>query len=95
MRKSVYDGVAFYEGLPPTANCLQRVEARIGGILKSAQLSSLDDIKKVLAAQARQLGGNAVVNFEYGQKSVGIFASIFSRDDVNCHGTGTAAVVHD
>jgi uncharacterized protein YbjQ (UPF0145 family) len=74
---------------------MQKLEARIGGVLKSAQLSTLDDVKRVLAAQAKQLGANAVVDFQYGQKSVGIFASLFSRDDVNWHGSGVAAVVQE
>jgi uncharacterized protein YbjQ (UPF0145 family) len=93
MRKTLFDGIAFYEGRPPSASCMQIIEARIGGVLKSSQLSTLDDVKRVLASQARQLGANAVVDFRYGQKSVGIFASIFSRDDVNWHGSGVAAVV--
>ena len=95
MRKTLCDGIAFYEGRPPSASCMQNIEARIGGILKSAQLSTLDDVKRVLASQAKQLGANAVVDFRYGQKSVGIFASIFSRDDVNWHGSGVAAVVKE
>ena len=93
MRKTLCDGIAFYEGRPPSASCMQKLEARLGGVLKSAQLSTLDDVKRVLAAQAKQLGANAVVDFQYGQKSVGIFASLFSRDDVNWHGSGMAAVV--
>ncbi len=95
MRKTMYDGVAFYEGRPPAAQCLQSIEAKIGGVLKSAQLSTLDDVKKVLASRARELGANAVVDFQYGQKSVGIFASLISRDDVNWYGTGMAAFVKD
>lgn len=95
MRKTISNGVAFYEGRPVSAKCLQKIEAKIGGVLRSSQLSTLDDVKRVLAAQATQLGANAVVDFQYGQKSVGIFASIFSRDDVNWHGSGTAAIVSE
>jgi hypothetical protein len=95
MRKTICDGIAFYEGCPAEATRLQNVEARIGGVLKSAQLSTLDDVKRALATQAKQFGANAVVDFRYGQKSVGILASLFSRDDVNWHGNGVAAVVRD
>jgi uncharacterized protein YbjQ (UPF0145 family) len=95
MRKTMYDGVAFYESRPTTASCIQKIEAKIGGVLTSAQLSTLDDVKRVLASQAKQLGANSVVDFQYGQKSVGILASLFSRDDVNWHGTGTAAIVNE
>jgi uncharacterized protein YbjQ (UPF0145 family) len=95
MRKTMCDGVAFYEGRPASATCVQKIEAKIGGVLTSAQLSTLDDVKRVLASQAKQVGANAVVDFQYGQKSVGILASIFSRDDVNWYGAGTAAVVND
>lgn len=95
MRKTMCDGIAFYEGCPVAATRLQKVEAQIGGVLTSSQLSTLDDVKRALATQAKQLGANAVVDFQYGQKSVGIWASLFSRDDVNWHGNGMAAVVRD
>lgn len=93
MRKTICNGIAFYEGCPASAKCIQKIEAKIGGMLRSAQLSTLDDVKRALAMQASQLGANAVIDFQYGQKSVGILASIFSRDDVNWHGNGTAAIV--
>ncbi len=95
MRKTMCDGVAFYEGHPMSATCIKKIEAKIGGVLRSAQLSTLDDVKRALASQAKEVGANAVVDFQYGQKSVGIFASIFSRDDVNWHGTGMAAIVNE
>lgn len=95
MRKSVYNGVSFYEGRPLSAKCIQEIGVKIGGVVRSAQLSTLDDVKRVLATQATHLGANAVVDFQYGQKSVGILESLFSRDDVNWHGSGMAAVVSE
>jgi hypothetical protein len=90
---SVFDGIKFIEGCPSSTKIIKPIRVEIGGILTSAQLKNLDDVKKLLAAEARASGGNAVVDFKYGQRSVGFWTSLFDRDDVNWYGEGKVAVV--
>lgn len=87
------DGIRFVEGRPSNARIISPIEVRIGGIFGSAQLRNLDDVKRLMIERVRQMGGNAVIDFKYGQKSVGLFAAIFQRDDVNWYGTGYVAVL--
>ncbi len=69
------------------------VAVSIGGVLQSAQLRNLDDVKRMMAEKVRTAGGNAVIEFRYGQKSVGFWASLFQRDDVNWYGSGIIALI--
>ena len=93
MYTSIYQGITFVEGLPPKFREIRPIRVEIGGIFASAQLKNLDDVKRLMAEQVRSAGGNAVVNFNYGQKSVGFWESIFSRDDVNWYGAGSIAFI--
>ena len=88
-----FEGVRFFEGRPPNARVLGPVNIRIGGILRSAQLKTLDDVKGLIVKRVRLAGGNAVVDFRYGQRSVGWLDSLFQRDDVNWYGSGQIAVL--
>jgi len=92
MKPSDANEIQFFEGNVKSAKILGPIIFQ-SGLLESAQAKSLFDVKRSLARQAKLLGANAVVDFEYGQKSVGFFASIFSRDDVNWYGRGNAAIV--
>ena len=88
------DGIAFYEGTPDHYEPIRSVRIEIGGmLLTQSQLKTLKDVKRELAARASKAGGNAIVDFEYGQKSVGWFRSILQLDDVNWYGSGTIARV--
>ncbi len=94
MHVTQQDGIAFYEGMPDKCEPLKPVKIEIGGMLVTqSQLKTLKDVKRELAARASRAGGNAIVNFEYGQKSVGFFRSIFQIDDVNWFGSGLIARV--
>jgi hypothetical protein len=93
MYTTVFEGIKFIEGLPRGSQILEPVRVEIGGILTSSQLKSLDDIKRQMTLQVRRVGGNAVVEFKYGQKSVGFWRSLFDRDDVHWYGEGKIAVV--
>ncbi len=62
-------------------------------MIGSAQLKDLDDVERIMAEKARNAGGNAIVDFKYGQRSVGFVRSLFQRDDVNWYGEGKIAVV--
>jgi len=90
---TIFEGIKFVEGCPPTARIIKPVRVEIGGILTSAQLKNLDDVKRLMANQARAAGGNAIVDFKYGQRSVGFWRSLIDRDDVHWYGEGKVAFV--
>ncbi len=94
MYESEYDGVLFCEGSLEGARVIQHIKIEIGGVFQSAQLRSLNDVKREMAAQASSRGGNAILNFRYGQRSVGFLRSLFQRDDVNWYGEGSIALLH-
>jgi hypothetical protein len=91
--KTVLDGITFVEGCPPSARIIKPIRVEIGGVLTSAQLKNLDDVKRLMVEQARSAGGNAVVDFKYGQQSVGFWESLFDRDDVHWYGEGNVALL--
>jgi hypothetical protein len=85
--QTVYDGIIFIEGDEASARILGDARCDLGFKI-GAQLKSLNDVKKVLADQARRMGGNAVVNFTYGQK-----ARWLAIDDVAFRGSGQIAAL--
>lgn len=93
MYTSSFNGIKFIEGCPKSARIIKPIRVEIGGVLTSAQLKSLDDVKQLMASQAKAAGGNAVVDFKYGQRSVGFFRSLIDRDDVNWYGEGRVAIL--
>lgn len=88
MYSSVYDGIVFLEGSSPSAKTIRSVKVKLDGF--NAQQKSVTDVKKQLARNAKLFGGNAIMNFTYGQKS-GFWASLLSWDDVRWYGEGTVA----
>lgn len=93
MRSTEYQGILFFEDVPAGATLLEKIDTQIGGVFRSAQMASLNDIKGLMAAEARSKGGNAIVGFTYGQRSSGFWASIVSRDDVRWYGSGRVAKI--
>lgn len=93
MYTTTFDGITFVEGRPPTAKIVKPIRVEIGGILTSSQLKNLDDVKRLMAKQASASGGNAVVDFKYGQRSVGFWKSLVDRDDVQWYGEGQIAII--
>jgi uncharacterized protein YbjQ (UPF0145 family) len=91
---TIFVGVKFVEGRPASARIIKPIRVEIGGVLPSAQLKDLDDVKRLMVSEARKAGGNAVVEFKYGQRSVGFWRSLIDRDDVHWYGTGSIAVLH-
>ena len=82
------NGVKFYESFPVEYEKGVEVSISIGGIIKSSQLSTLTDVKVLLAKECKEQNKTVLVGFAYGQRSSGIFASLFSRDDVYWYGSG-------
>ncbi len=93
---SIYNGIVFIEGDEPSAKLLGEVNYTSYHSFNS-QLKTLDSVKEMLSKKTLELGGNAVVNFKYGQKSYGLLKSlIFWLDDnVKWYGSGTAAILTD
>ena len=91
---SIYKGFIFIEGYEPTAKTLGKVEYKKNFSFNS-QLQTLDCVKDQLIEKTIKMGGNAVVDFQYGQKSSGWFkSSLFSLDDnIKWYGSGTAALL--
>jgi hypothetical protein len=61
--------------------------------LTSARSKNFDDVKRLMAQQARETGGNAVVDFKYGPKSAGFWRSLIDCDDVHWCWEGKIAFV--
>lgn len=91
MHKTEVDGVEFYEGMPEGFVKGNKVSTQLDGFFSSAQTSSLTDVKKAMAKYCKENGAVAVVCFTYGQRALGFFASILSRDNVIWYGEGYIA----
>lgn len=95
MHATKHDGVLFYEARPQLFEEIQRIDTELGGIVFSqAQLKTLRDVKTTMAYKAKELGGNAIIDFQYGQRSVGWWRSLLQMDDVNWYGSGVVAIIH-
>lgn len=94
MYSDYYDGVYFVEGSPAGARSIRPISTTLNGCwFSQSQLKSLDDIKSVMAREALQHGGNAVINFKYCQKS-SFWRSLLSIDDVRWESSGTIAIIN-
>ena len=91
---SIYKGVIFIEGVEQTAKVLGRVEYK-KLFSFNAQVQTLDCVKDQLIEKTIALGGNAIIDFKYGQKSSGWFkSSLFSLDDnIKWYGSGIAVIL--
>ena len=92
--KSLYNDIIFIEGEEDYIEIKGELQYK-KGTLYNNQLKSLDIVKDQFATNAKQLGANAIINFKYGQKSLGWFrASLLSFDDnINWYGSGTAVLI--
>ena len=91
---SEYEGVYFVEGMPAGATVIKGISTVLDGCFSNAQLKTLDDVKREMAIQVKQSGGNAVVDFKYGQRSGGFWRCLFSLDDVCWNGEGKIARIN-
>jgi len=88
------DGVFFFEEVPRQCETIQEINLEIDDqVWGGAQLKSLADVKRAMAREAKRFNGNAIVRFEYGQRCVGFWRSLFSLDDVSWYGRGIVAHV--
>ena len=89
-RANWHDGVMFLEGSPlDGTEMLGHVKVEI-----SRQNSNLFEVKAELARRVRSQGGNALVNFRYGQRPHrGLKLLAFKWDTESWFGEGEAALV--
>ena len=91
VRYTVVDGIAFVEADLP-AYVIAPIETELNGFFEQKQLKSLSDLQKKMAQVVREKGGNAVVGFQYGQKST-FLKSLFKMDDVYWYGSGMIVIL--
>ncbi|MBR6514090.1 MAG: hypothetical protein IKT46_04565 [Clostridia bacterium] len=86
---TIHNGVIFIEGEEPGATVIGPIEYKKEGFYNQ-QLKDLDMVKDQLARRTQEMGGNAVKDFKYGQKSTSWFRSmLLSYDDnINWYGNG-------
>ena len=89
MLSTVTEGIVFVEGEYSGCREIGPVSVSIGGMFTQAQLKSLADVKKQMAAVVKTLGGNGIVRFKYGQRST-FWGSIFGLDGICWYGEGVA-----
>ena len=91
---SIHKGIIFIEGSEQSAEILGPIEYK-KLFSFNAQIQTIDCVKDQLVEKTVALGGNAVVDFKYGQKSSGWFkSSLFSLDDnIKWYGSGLAAII--
>lgn len=87
-----YKNVFFVEGTPPGARLMNRLDTKIDGFFAQSQLKSLDTVKDKMVIAVLAAGGNAVVDFKYGQRT-SFWSSFTSLDDVRWFASGVIAVV--
>jgi len=90
---SEYDGVYFIEGMPSGTTVIKNISTTLDGCVSNTQLKSLDDVKREMALVVKRNGGNAVVDFKYGQRSGGFWRCLFSLDNICWTGEGKIAIV--
>ncbi len=91
---SIHNGIIFIEGDEPGAKVIGGVEYQKKGFYNQ-QLKDLDMVKDQLAEKAKAMGGNAVKDFKYGQKSTSWLRSMILTydDNINWYGSGTVILL--
>ena len=92
--KSLHKGIIFVEGHEDYIKHLGSVVYKKESFYNN-QLKNLDNVKEQLANKATAMGGNAIINFTYGQKNTSWFrAALLALDDnVNWFGEGEAVIL--
>lgn len=93
MYHSERNGIYFVEGSIPGAQHIGPISTELNDFFGENQLKSLDDLKDRMAIFIKSSGGNAVLNFKYGQRST-FWKSFFGMDDVFWYGSGDIAKIN-
>lgn len=81
---TTYKDILFIEGTHQEAQILGQADIELMGI--GAQLRNLRDVKERLYLKVKELGGNCLTGFEYGQKQ-----RLLAFDDIAFYGRGLVA----
>ena len=84
-------GVRFYETTIHGVRFIKSISVTVDQSL-SGQPRTLDDVKNEMAKLAKAYGGNAVMNFRYGQRHGSFLRVIMMQDEVYWYGTGDAVI---
>jgi hypothetical protein len=86
------EGIIFIEGDHPKAKPIEHIKVKIHGILSQAQLKNLKDIKRKMIEKVKDLNGNCITNFKYGQESK-FWTTIIGIDNVAWYGSGVVSIL--
>jgi hypothetical protein len=92
MYSAEYKGILFVEGMPENCTVIRDISTEINEFFGQSQLKSLDDVKDRMVYVVAKCGGNAVVDFKYGQRS-SFWKSLFGLDDVMWYASGKIAII--
>lgn len=89
-----YKGILFIEGIELSAQILGKIEYK-KNFSYNSQSKTLNCVKDQLVEKTIALGGNAVIDFQYGQKTSGWFKSLLLNydDNIKWFGNGVAAII--
>lgn len=92
--KSVYSDIIFIEGNEDYQTNFGPVVYKKDRLYNN-QLQNIDNVKSQLAQKAKEKGGNAIINFKYGQKNTSWFRSLLLQfdDNVNWFGEGEIVLI--
>jgi hypothetical protein len=93
MRFETYEGIDFFEGMPRRTQVIGPASVFVGAAYRASQLQSEDDVKKHLAVRARDVGGNAIVEFKCGRRRQRWLDRLFRRGPETWYGEGLIAYV--
>lgn len=86
LRGTIVNDIFFTESPSSGARVLKHIHVEI-----SRQNSNLTQVKELMAAEARLVGANTIINFKYGQKAHSLLALIAIKwDTESWHGEGDA-----
>ena len=87
--RTEFDGVFFDEGNVDGMTVVKDISTQLNSGFGQDQLKSLRDVKKAMAAVARENDCNIVSNFKFGQRNGSIWQQLWSVDNVLWYGSGT------
>ena len=89
-KTSFYKGIIFIEGFEAATKILGQIEYKKPFSL-NAQIQTLDCVKEQLAIKTIALGGNAIINFKYGQTT----SLLGFENTIKWYGNGDAAILSE
>jgi hypothetical protein len=92
MYYDLHNGVYFVEGIPRSSQVIMPISTEINEFFCQTHLKNLDHIKDKMAKEARLRGGNAIIQFTYGQRST-FWKSLFRLDNIQWYASGKIAVI--